>query len=231
MFSDTVKPQIVYKDGQSESSPEVNPKWSPPGGWLQYRSHKSCLLHVSGWDMSQTKNSKYSSDTFFSKMVYAILGSSYHSDVFSSIHLSDKFGLVDMAAKPNSIRFHGSVNPSLGPQQGRDLLERYLVYVVWTSNHSLAECYQMCCYTWNVRCSIYNQICQRGTKWLPVLSVYLYAVPNLAVRDNTNRTVPPFGVSRNYNIFQTVYKRKTCQLFSWQVQYGKSWSQHGTFIM
>lgn len=78
--------------------------------------------------------------------------------------------------------------------------------------------------------SIYSQICQRGTKWLPVLSVYLYAVPNRAVRDNINKTVPPFGVSRNYNMFPTVYKFKTCQLFSWQLQYGKSLGQHGIFI-
>ena len=42
--------------------------------------------------MSQTKNSKYSSDNFFfPKMVSVILGSSYHTDVCSSVKFSDKF--------------------------------------------------------------------------------------------------------------------------------------------
>ena len=43
--------------------------------------HKPHLFHVSGWDMSQTKNSKYSSDEFFTEMVPVILGSSCHADV------------------------------------------------------------------------------------------------------------------------------------------------------
>ena len=54
--------------------------------------HKSLLLHVRGWDMDQTKSSKYSSNIFFPKMVSDILGSSYHADVFSSVNFSDKFG-------------------------------------------------------------------------------------------------------------------------------------------
>ena len=31
--------------------------WSPPGGWLQYRSTKTCPLHVNKWDVGQTKMS------------------------------------------------------------------------------------------------------------------------------------------------------------------------------
>ena len=51
---------------------------SPPAGCSI--GPKSRLLHVSGWDMSQTKNWKYSLDTFFSKMVYVNLGS-WHANV------------------------------------------------------------------------------------------------------------------------------------------------------
>lgn len=40
----------------------------PPGDWLQF-SQKSHLLHISGWDMDQTKKSKYK---FFSHMVSVI---------------------------------------------------------------------------------------------------------------------------------------------------------------
>ena len=39
--------------------------------------------------MSQTKNS---SDKVFAKMVSVMLESSYHTDVCSIVHLSDKFG-------------------------------------------------------------------------------------------------------------------------------------------
>ena len=35
---------------------------------------------------------KCSTDTFFSKMVYVILGSSYHTDVCSIVYCFDKFG-------------------------------------------------------------------------------------------------------------------------------------------
>ena len=48
-------------------------------------------LVFSGWDMSQTKNSNHSSDTFFQKMVSVTLGSSYHADVCSIVQFSDKF--------------------------------------------------------------------------------------------------------------------------------------------
>ena len=54
------------------------------------------LLHVSGWDMSQTKNSKYSSDKFFPKMVSVILGSSYHAGVCSRVTFSDKSGFNEI---------------------------------------------------------------------------------------------------------------------------------------
>ena len=50
-----------------------------------------CSVGYSGWDMSPTINSKYSLDTFFSKMVSDILGSSYHTNVCSSVYFSDNF--------------------------------------------------------------------------------------------------------------------------------------------
>ena len=55
--------------------------------------HKARPLHVSGWDMGQTKKSKYMSNTYLIlKMVSVILGSSYHADGCSHVHFSDKFG-------------------------------------------------------------------------------------------------------------------------------------------
>ena len=84
-------PETVHKDGQHDSASEVKPK-SLDQPLLAECSigHKSRLLHVSGWDMSQTK--KYSSDTFFQKMVSVILVSLYHTDVCSSVNFLDMFG-------------------------------------------------------------------------------------------------------------------------------------------
>lgn len=44
--------------------------------------------------MCQFKNLKYTLNTYFAKMVSVILGGSYHTDVDSSIHFSDQFGLI-----------------------------------------------------------------------------------------------------------------------------------------
>ena len=50
-------------------------------------SHKPHLLHVSRWDMEQTKLNKC-----FSKMVSVFSGCCYHTDV----HISDQFGVFDI---------------------------------------------------------------------------------------------------------------------------------------
>ena len=47
------------------------------GGSIEYES----FLHVNGWDINPTKKSKYMFNTFLSKMVSVIVGSSYHTDV------------------------------------------------------------------------------------------------------------------------------------------------------
>ena len=86
-------PYNVYKDGRHGSSPNVmlNHDDCP---WWQAAVYviNPCLLLISWWDMDQTKKSKHMSNKFFSKMVSVILGSSHHTDVCSSVHLSGKFG-------------------------------------------------------------------------------------------------------------------------------------------
>ena len=55
---------------------------SPPGGWLQCRA-LTPLLHVSRWDMGQTKKSKPTLNKCLLKKVSDILVSSYLTDVCS----------------------------------------------------------------------------------------------------------------------------------------------------
>ena len=53
--------------------------------------HCSCnILHVIGWDKNRNKNPKYTSNTFFTKMVSVILGSSYHIEVCPIVFLKPK---------------------------------------------------------------------------------------------------------------------------------------------
>lgn len=66
----------------------------------------------------------------------------------------------------------------------------------------------------------------QGTKWLPCFSVYLYAVPGLAVRDNTKDTVLVVLAGTTVFFHQFIYLRS--QIFIWQRQYGIG--QNGIFI-
>ncbi len=79
--------------GRHDSSPKLKPKHlDRPLVAGCSMGHKPRSLYVSRWDMGQTKNSKYKSNIFFPKMVSVISGSSYHTDVGSSVHFPDKFG-------------------------------------------------------------------------------------------------------------------------------------------
>ena len=87
-----IKALTVYKDGRHDSSSKVKPKHldRPLVAGCSI-GHKSRPLHVNGWNMSQTKTSKCTANTFFPKMVSVILSSSYHADVCSSAHFSEQF--------------------------------------------------------------------------------------------------------------------------------------------
>lgn len=78
-YRDRSRTQTVYKDDK-DGSPKVKPKYlNRPLVAGCCTGHKP--LHVSGWDMTQTKKSKYKSDTFLPKMMSVILGNSQPSSI------------------------------------------------------------------------------------------------------------------------------------------------------
>lgn len=51
-------------------------------------------IHVSRWDISQTRDLKYMPNNLFPKMVSVILGRFYLTDECSSVDSSDRFGFI-----------------------------------------------------------------------------------------------------------------------------------------
>lgn len=67
------RPHSATRDDEDDSSSRVNKHFDRPLMADFSIDHKSCPLHVSIWDMDQTKNSKYTSNTIFlSEMVSVI---------------------------------------------------------------------------------------------------------------------------------------------------------------
>ena len=70
-------------DGPNDCSPKVTPKWLDRP---LVAGHESRLLHVTEWDMNQTKKSKHLFDDFFSNMFSVILVCSNPTIVWSNIN-------------------------------------------------------------------------------------------------------------------------------------------------